>query len=146
MKYLRNYKLFESNESIDLLKEKFIQIFNDLIDVSVDNIDKLSNEYNREDIYVFSTLYLYDDKYKDGMYEIYHLEANESTDVNKSDIIELGGDSIAEEFIKGNIVIDFALSHNNSFLPANYSEIINRMNRLYPDIEFDVMDPYSFEN
>lgn len=142
MKWLKKWESWEpigsdSDSKKEELKEKFISIFNDLIDVCVDEIDKLSVDYN--DIKVFSSLSINDLELSTS-YFIYHLESNDY--VSKADII-LINDKVN---LDGDLIIDIAISYNNSFLSANYSEIIKRMNVLYTDIEFVTMDPYSFEN
>ena len=137
MKWLKKWESWEpigwsdSDSKKEEIKEKIISIFNDLIDIFAEEIDKISDDY--DDIKVFATLSI-DDVF------VYHLESNDY--VSKEDIIIIDD----KGSLDGDLIIDIALSQNNSFLPVNYLEIINRMDELYPDIKFDVIDPYSFEN
>jgi hypothetical protein len=139
MKWIKRFN--EINEKLNPfdLENTFVNLFNDLIDICVEDIDKHSNEYKREDIKLFATLLLGDVGFE---YPVYYLSGNENDDISKSDIIYI--DEIKD--INDTITIEFALSHNNSFLSANYGDIIKRIERLYPDFEFETMDPYSFDN
>jgi hypothetical protein len=139
MKWLKRFN--EINEKLNPfdLENTFVNLFYDLIDICVEDIDKHSDKYKREDIKLFTSLLLGDVGFE---YLVYYLSGNEKDDINKSDIIYI--DEIKD--INDTITIEFALSYNNSFLSANYGDIIKRIERLYPDFKFETMDPYSFDN
>lgn len=134
MKWLKKWESWEhsnSDSKREELKEKFILIFNDLFDIFIEEIDKISDNYHNGDIKIFSTFLSNDEPF-------YHLES--SYYVTKSDIVIVND----EIYLSDDLSIEIALSYDDLFLTTDYKNVINKMSNLYPDIKFDTMDPYSF--
>lgn len=158
MKYLKKFN--ESNISdphyIVILKEKFVDIFNDLVDLFFDEIDSVVDKYDRNKIYIIANLTLILD---DNEFELFYTSTKENNKglINVEDIIKI---DYPKEPIVNNILnnkdilekvssrIDFALTEGYddemTLISCNYSYIIDKMKKLHSEFEFDMMDPYSF--
>ena len=154
MRYLKKYQLFENLSEKDL-KDKFVNITNDILDLSADFIDNISYE-NRDRIFLICNFYLkekktYNDKVWTNWKPLYHVT------IGNDDYMSLDKITIIEEQnnFDGEILINFAITEtdndvewydtgNFTMKQLNYIEIIKRIERLYPEIQFDIEDPYSF--
>jgi len=154
MKYLKKYQLFENLSEKDL-KNKFVNITNDILDLSADFIDNITYE-NRNRIFIICNLYLkekkiYNDKEWTNWKPLYH------TTIRNDDYMSLDKITIIEEQdnLDGELLMNFAIIESDSDLDwyytgdfimkqLNYIEIIKRLENIYPDIEFDIENPHDF--
>jgi hypothetical protein len=142
MKYLKIFKEHVNKKESSTNIRFIIKAMNDLIDIAIEEIDNVADKYKRSDIVILFQL----DNKKIENY-VFFTESRNEKEITLQDLIfNQDLDNLSFDIDDCELIFDIRLFKDGSYekIDLSFNVIFNRMEQMYPDLELDIFDPYSW--